>query len=160
MIPKNHYSAPGTQNNLVLYYYCTTTTTVLLLYSTVLLLYYYCTTTVLLLCYYCTTPVLLLCYYCTTPVLLLCYYGATTVLLHTTVPYQASDLVDCEGCLGWRQSLQHERFSVLAVILERSGLGFKLLVIPKHPDRGVRAEPQTLHPSQPRNRPCDTPILL
>ena len=33
--------------------------------------------------------------------------------------------------------------------------GFKLLVISKPPDRGVRAEPQTLHPSQPPNRPCD-----
>ena len=61
-----------------------------------LVLYYYCTTTVLLLCYYCPTTVLLL-------TIVLLYYCATVLLysvLHTTVPHQASDLVDCGGVFG------------------------------------------------------------
>ena len=64
----------------------------------------------LLLCYYCATTVLLLCYYCATTV-----HYCTTVLLysvpHTTVAYQASDLVDCGGVLRLEAK-------VLVVILE------------------------------------------
>ena len=61
-----------------------------------LLLQYYCTTTVLQYCY--CTILLLPYYYCTTTVLLLYYYMYYyCTVLHTTAPYQASDVVDCGG---------------------------------------------------------------
>ena len=85
---------PLNSSNLVLYHYFT---------ITVLPLYYYCTATVI------TTTVLLL-YYCITTALLLHYYctiACTTTVLHTTAPYQASDVVDCGG-----ESLQNDGFFV------------------------------------------------
>ena len=79
---------------------------------------YHSTTAVLLLYYY---GMVLLLYYGTT-VLLLHYYctiACTTTVLHTTAPYQASDVVDCGGNVGWRQKfLENDGFLVLVVILE------------------------------------------
>ena len=119
----------------LLYYYCTTT--VILLF-TVLLLYCYCTTTVLLYDY-CTT-VLLLYYYCTTTVLLRYYYCTTTVL-HTTVPYQASDVVDCGGeCRSEATVLKMTGFS-LGSYLGVTVAWLRLLVVPK-PRKTVPGTPK------------------
>ena len=115
------WSSPNLARQLqvpLLHYYC----------ATIVLQYYYCTI-LLLLYYHCTTMVLLL-YYCTT-VLLLHYYCTITcaaTVLHTTAPYQASDVVDCGG--ECRLEAKGKVFS-FGSFLGVTVAWLRLLVVPK-----------------------------